>query len=303
MINDYNIKVKQDEQKQLNLPIIDGLPVYKNYTIKQHFICQEGENNIIFIQKPLCCLNNYEKNEIYQLFSHNFELLDAASVLNRKTYFDLEMSRTNDSSTLELVGLFYDNKKHQLISFLTVAIKQTEHPVIGDFTLIHARLGANDPNYAGSNLTNIALAQLLLAEAIMNYPKDKSTYVFFKSIPPGYALCMMPFYLDFFPKNYIPYSLLERIIHRSDDHISFTKGIECRLKVNAIRTPENLSFPLRFYQSTIGKGVKNAMPIIFSVDRNNSKEYSNLLKKHHITLENLNRYWIPLYLKQKYLKI
>lgn len=197
---------------------------------------------------------------------------------------------------LELVFLFYDNKTKKLISFLTTSIQNTCHQSIGEFVLIHAKLAANNPKYSGLNLTNIALGQILLLESSVN--KHKPTYVFFKSIPPGYAICMMPFNIDFFPKNYMPYYLLQHIIHIVKDSLTET-GMQCKLRVNSERTPKHLSLPLRFYKSTIGDGIKNAMPVVFSVDNNTTKAYFELLKHNGINSNNLSNDLLPLHIKMK----
>lgn len=296
MIKNYNIQVKEKEIKQLKFPKLQNFYVYENCTIKQYFSSEDGQYDILLIQKPICLLTIEEKEEMYIWFAHNFDILQENNGSNKSKYFHEELSVKFTDRVLELVTLFYDNKTRKLISFLTSSIKEGYHQSIGEFILIHAKLAGNNPNYSGLNLVNIALGQILLVESRLN--NNKPTYVFFKSIPPGYAICMMPFHIDFFPKNYMPYYLLQHIIHMVKDTLT-ERGMKCKLKVNSKRTPKHLSFPLRFYKATIGDGVKNAMPVIFSVDNNTTKAYFELLKHNGINSNNLSNDLLPLHIKMK----
>lgn len=293
MIIDYNSQVEAKQLKALRFPKFKNVELDVRCGLMQYYI--DNHNNILLVQKPIYLLNDQEKQAMYCCFANNFRMLNQDSDPARREYFYNQLSVKNIDN-LELVSLFY-NSNNELMAFLTAVIHSSCHQFVGDFILIHAKIACNNPKYAGFNLINLALGQLLLlSERVTNI--DSQIYVFFKSIPPGYAVSMMPFYIDFFPKNYIPYHLLQHIVQLAEDHLN-QNGMSCKLKVARERINQDKDLAYKFYEYTIGKGIENAMPVIFSMNQKNSSAYLKVLKSYGITRDDIMIDIAPNYLKFK----
>ncbi len=283
----YNSSIKDLKNKKLYRPVLQSPTEYQSQTqsLIENFISPDRKFDILSIQKPIGLLTEKEKEEMYKLFFYNFSMIKDDSISNQQKYFNKAVSDLNSKGYFVLVNLFYDQKTKKLVSFLTTEIKSSYHETVGDFVFFHGKLAGNNPEYSSLNLTNLS-ARNFLAEAIS---QPKPVYMFIKSIPPGYALCTLPFHIDFSPKKPIPSPLLQHIVGLADDAL-VGEVIPCKLKVNDRRQPKSLNFPLMYYRDMIGSGKENAMPIVFRGDQECIKQYFKLLQHNGISPEQFDNY-------------
>ena len=286
MIKKYNLQIEDVRNKKLRSPILQHPIKYQSQSLIETFISSDHEFNILSIQKPIELLTKKEKEEMYQLFFYNFSIISDNSTINKQKYFNAAISSLNHQDSFDLVNLFYDQKTGKLVSFLTTRIISSYHQSVGEFILFHSKFAGNNPQYSSLNLTNLGMRNFL-AEAISQ--SNKPVYMFIKSIPPGYALCLLPFHIDFSPKKPIPQSLLEHIVSLADDDLT-GEVIPCKLKVNSERKPTFANLPLTFYRDIVGDGEKNAMPIVIPGNQECIEQYFELLKYNGISLDTFNDY-------------
>lgn len=286
MIKKYNLQIEDARSKKLRSPILQHPVKCQSQALIETFISSDHEFNILSIQKPIDLLTKKEKEEMYELFFYNFSIISDNSTINKKKYFTTAISSLNQQNSFDLVNLFYDQKTGKLVSFLTTRIISSYHQSVGEFILFHSKFAGNNPQYSSLNLTNLGMRNFL-AEAIDQ--SNKPVYMFIKSIPPGYALCLLPFHIDFSPKKPIPQLLLEHIVSLADDALT-GEVIPCKLKVNSERKPNFSNLPLTFYRDIVGDGEKNAMPIVIPCNQECIKQYFELLKYNGISLDTFNDY-------------
>ena len=286
MTKEYNCQIQILANKKLSTPILQYPSKYQSKALIETFVSSDNRFNILSIQKPIRLLTASEKQEMYELFFYNFSIINDNSTRNQQKYFATATSGLSNKDSFELVNLFYDQKTNKLVSFLTTRIISSYHQSVGDFVLFHSKFAGNNPAYSCLNLTNLGVRNFL-AEGMMQ--TNKPVYMFIKSIPPGYALSVFPFHVDFSPKKTIPAMLLEHIVSLAEDALT-GEVIPCKLKVNAERKPTFANLSLTFYKDLIEDDEKNAMPVVISCNEECIKQYFVLLKNNGITLDNFNNY-------------
>jgi len=195
-----------------------------------------------------------------------------------------------DKNEDKYINLFYHGDK--LISFMTFELKKSTHKYCGgDFTLFYAMLAATNsaPQYARLGLTKLAL-RVPLALSVRQ-PQDK-IFMFMESLPPGYGLCVLPRFSEFFPKNELSPSFCKHVATLAEVDLH-GKMIPEEIQVKQERFPDkNSQTPtnnhvLEYFEHIVRR-TNHAMGVIFMYNAENKQLFLNDLRFNSVGGRNLD---------------
>jgi len=233
---------------------------------------------------PVAALTRKDKKELHELFFAAFKLHGDNSRSRQQQY--LNYAFTTKPGTDSFIHLYKVDGK--IVSFKTFDIEHSTHPETGGaFTLYHGKLAAVNPRYAGLGLTELSfLSMICLAKSYSNL------LGFIKAIHPGYATCILPEGIEFFPKLHLSSSLVEHIGEVVEDRIH-GKAIPAKLTVLDGRLPKQTNIPLMWFNHVIPTS-DQAMAMIFPVNADCKKRFKEVFTGYGIddrVLTELEFFW------------
>ncbi|GJM05125.1 MAG: hypothetical protein DHS20C09_11160 [marine bacterium B5-7] len=236
--------------------------------------------------KQLCDLTSRELEQIQALFFRNFECVTDNSEVAQKAYMEAAFQQ---SSGKESYVQLFRSQGDNIVSFMTFDLESARFEE-ESFFIFHARLAANNPAFTSLGLTEVAFSNMLALKTVL---EDSKILCFFKAIPPGYALCMMPDDLNFYPKWFKSGDLVRKIGEVVGDDIA-DKGMSAKLRVKPDRVSAYQNQQLAYFRHFTEKTQHSAMPVVFEVQTSTVGDYLNMLKYNGIgekQLETLALTW------------
>jgi len=162
---------------------------------------------------------------------------------------------------------------------LETAVLPAGHPLIesvGDkFRVFHAKLAGNLPEYASLGLTQVAFTHML---ALQQYYQTQEQaplrhFCFIKAIPPGFGLCLLSPFMEYYPKYHMPKGLIDYICqdviqdpNQGAPSFLGQETIPCKLTVDSKRQAAPTTNRQLAYFKHVVPSEDNAMVILFPID-------------------------------------
>lgn len=277
MLKKHNTKIERleyiraNKQKLLSDEFIETKGV-----IKSKFLAADG-TEIISIIKPLSMITHEdspnnpfsERAQLKKIFLNCFKMCGNDIPESQEKYitdaFIKDDHTPNESE--QYINLF--KVKEKLISFFTFEIKESIHPDYNEFTLFHAKLAGNEDIPAAKELANLAFRVPL---AMMELEPKMKLFNFFKAIPPGNGLRLIPKFVRFFPKYVLSSDFMMHIVSLVGEQLN-DKTMPAKLEVITSRQNTKSTFVFDYFEHIVPAGTKAGMATCFKFDELTIKEY------------------------------